>query len=256
MCTLVGPSATLGAGRALQQAPDATTLPPTRRTVRNRFTHSHASHHALAHVASAFLDSHGTCKREDMPFQISSINHFKQAKVCDFRERCKAEARMPIDDQIIALKLLLHTAAVRDTAGIRKNGAPAEVVSFMCGVWNSLLQQFRVYLNENDSNVDQLLARVHDAVEIISTLGLWYGGQLSIPFRRYIAQTISEEGIPQNLIVMGPVAFAPSMYVLNIRVSTQQRILEELCRLGKEANHRVFFLPPQIAPAFSVQVCQ
>ncbi|KEG06770.1 hypothetical protein DQ04_12321000 [Trypanosoma grayi] len=235
-------------------AKQAIELPlPKISTSRNVFTVSHASAHPDAASATAFLDKHAPQLRDDMDCQRIAIQNHNLAKLREFVEKSEMKSTVGEKERVVALKCLVRRAAENDIQYAHKCNYPLVVVQFMRRTWQVLLRQVQEHLSEAHSEDSQdavpLLEQRHrEAIENISALGLWFVGDMSIPFRRYSLQMTAADGTLQNVIAVGLVSFSYSSYVMDSRRRAQEATLAELERLSKRLGVKLHFLPSLVLP--------
>ncbi|AAZ12273.1 hypothetical protein, conserved [Trypanosoma brucei brucei TREU927] len=210
----------------------------------NTFTVSHANRHPDATRARFFLDEANLPMRPDMELQQDTVLRHHINKTQEFVGQFAGG--MSFDDQMAAVKLLVRTAAERDVRLVRGWGCDEPTVKFTRRVWASLLHQVEAFFNGN--NGIEPLRRPQTALEYVSALGLWFGGDMSLPFRRHIVRVQGVDGTTGDAIVIGFAWFNYSSYVMDSRRGAQSATMMELERMSERLGVKLLFFPPLVLP--------
>nr|CCD14938.1 unnamed protein product [Trypanosoma congolense IL3000] len=209
---------------------------------RNTFTVSYAYCRPDANIGKAFLDEHAPPPRHDMEFQRATLRHHHLGKTRELVEQCEKESiRSRTEHGIIALKLLVRTAAERSVRLACACGSESSVVYFVRRVWSSLLHQMEAFFS--DALGGSPTQRMRVATEYVSAMGIWFDGDMSLSFRRHVVQMPLADGTTQDVLVVGLAFFGYSSYVTDLRRRSQLEVLSELRRLSKQLGQKVLFSP-------------
>lgn len=182
----------------------------------------------------------------DMASQEVEIARHRTALHEQYIASHEAQAVMTTQDRVIAVKMLLCTAAQRDVAVAKKVGYPQPVIEFMKTTWKAFLQQAQSFLGGSTQEAAAFnpAERCHIAMESISSIGVWFtGANVSLPLRQYTVQMIAPDGSLQNVFMIGLLSFSYSSYVMQMRLLSQQALLVELQKMGKQLGTPCLFMP-------------
>ncbi|EPY37203.1 hypothetical protein STCU_00094 [Strigomonas culicis] len=97
-------------------------------------------------------------------------------------------------------------------------------------------------------------SHVKEAIENISSLGIWYNGpEISLPLRRYTVRVPNAAGEEENVVLLGLISFTYSSYIMQLRSMAQQTTLATLAYLREQLRTNCLFVPPLLLASRQLQ---
>lgn len=220
---------------------------------KNVFTVSYANRVSSSAAAPTLPPS-----RDDMAFQAYQVRlHRQRLHEAFVLKHEMAVASVLEKDKCSGVKMLLRAAAERDMALAEAQQYPKPVLHFMKTTWQAFLQQAKAFLSEpvtalvgseEAAAVVPTVSRSTAAIEIISSIGVWFSGpNVSLPLRQYTVQVPEANGeyggVMQTVIVVGLLSFSYSSYIMQLRSIAQQSVLAELAMVEEQLGTRCLFAP-------------
>lgn len=174
-------------------------------------------------------------------WQKDEVLEYHKARQLDIVERWERESCFSLHDKKITLMLLLELARIRGVAICSEMGYDEPIRKSVKDSWSSLIEQAHSFLSDNDTD---LHCRLVEALEIISSLGIWYCTMnTSLPLRRFLVHIPDDNGEIHQYIVSGLVNFSYSSYIIDVRKEAQERVLGNIKLFQQKLGSDSLFLP-------------
>lgn len=204
--------------------------------VRNVFSHTD--------TRKGFAESERCEESSSVLSRRSEVATFHKMKYASIVERWEQEATIPLKERERGIKTLVVLAAVRGVTICKEMGYEDTIMEFIRETWTTLMLQTFEFFNCNHDSDFTYAQRITEAIENVSSLGIWYSTMnTSIPLRRFLVHVPDENGDIKPHIVVGLVSFSYSSYIMEIRRESQWHMLHRLHEIRQEFGAECLFLP-------------
>eukprot|EP00796_Vickermania_ingenoplastis_P010241 gene10241-7180_t len=185
--------------------------------------------------------------------QQDEVSAFHRMKHAEMLEKWERDNCMSVKDKEKSLKFLVAHAAARGISICRTMDYDHSIMKFVKDTWMTLLKQTELFF-ETAVDSEEILQRLTEGLEIISSLGIWYSTMnTSLPLRRFLVYFPNESGEVKPHIVVGLLSFSYSSYIMEVRKESQLQVLEQLETIKQDLASDCLFLPELLVSPPSIQ---